>query len=160
QHYADMFGWKEMAATVNEVYQRLSPEEKKDCSIFAQNYGEAAAIDFFGRKYGMPHAISGHNTYWLWGPGNATGKTMIVLGGEEKEERKRVFFCVGRMKKIKVFFIILKKTQKSKKKTPPFLKNPIYYFFSPPKKNPQKKKPPQNPATISSFLHMITKLYI
>jgi len=90
QHYADMFGWKEMADSVNEVYQKLSPEEKKDCGIYAQNYGEAAAIDFFGRKYGMPHAISGHNTYWLWGPGSATGKTVIVLGGDE-EDLKRVY---------------------------------------------------------------------
>ncbi len=79
QGYADMFGWPEMVATVASVYDELSPQEKAQCAIFAQNYGEAAAIDFFGRKYGLPHALSGHNNYFLWGPGKYTGDLMIVL---------------------------------------------------------------------------------
>lgn len=88
QHYADMFGWKEMADSVAHVYQRLTPEEQSQCAIYADNYGEAAAIDFFGPKYGLPHAISGHNSYWLWGPGNTTGKIMIIIGGELQEHQQ------------------------------------------------------------------------
>ena len=83
-----MFGWKEMADTVASVYQRLTPEEQSRCGIYADNYGEAAAIDFFGRKYGLPHAISGHNSYWFWGPGNTTGEVMIVIGGELQEHQQ------------------------------------------------------------------------
>jgi len=82
-----MFGWKEMADTVAAVYQRLSPEEKSRCGIFAENYGEAAAIDFFGRKYGLPPAISGHNSYWMWGPGKTTGEVMIIVGGELEDHQ-------------------------------------------------------------------------
>jgi hypothetical protein len=90
QGYADMFGWPEMVATVAEVYNKLSLAEKTQCGIFGQNYGEAGAIDFFGPKYGLPHAISGHNNYFLWGPGNLSGEVMIVLG-DERENLEKYF---------------------------------------------------------------------
>jgi hypothetical protein len=84
QHYADMFGWEKMAAAVTDAYNTLSPEEKTKCAIICGNYGEAGAIDFFGRKYNLPKAISGHNNYWLWGPRDATGEVVICLGGSKE----------------------------------------------------------------------------
>ena len=80
QYYADMFGWDEMVATVASVYRRLPAAEQSQCAIFAQNYGEAGAIDFFGPRYGLPKAISGHQSYFLWGPRAYTGDVMIVIG--------------------------------------------------------------------------------
>jgi len=47
QFYADRFGWKEMTQKVADVYNTLSPEEKKNAVIFTQNYGEEGAIDYF-----------------------------------------------------------------------------------------------------------------
>jgi hypothetical protein len=85
QQYADMFGWENMVATVAKVYNSLSPEEKQKCVIGASNYGEAGAIDFFGKKYGLPHAISSHNSYWIWGPGEKPGEVLIVVGGDPKD---------------------------------------------------------------------------
>jgi hypothetical protein len=41
----------------------------------------SGAIDFYGGKYHLPKAISGHNSYWLWGPRGATGEVVIRLGG-------------------------------------------------------------------------------
>jgi 4-amino-4-deoxy-L-arabinose transferase-like glycosyltransferase len=79
QHYADQFGWEEIVAKVNEAYQKLSPEERAGCAIFAQDYGQAGAIDFLGRRYGLPPALSGHQTYYLWGPRGYSGNCMIVL---------------------------------------------------------------------------------
>ncbi len=87
QQYADMLGWPELATTVAEVYRKIPPETRAGCAIFAQNYGEAGAIDFFGRRLGLPRAISGHNNYWIWGPGGATGDCVIVIGGEIETER-------------------------------------------------------------------------
>jgi hypothetical protein len=81
QFYADMFGWEKMAAAVANAYNMLSPDEKMKCAIICNNYGEAGAIDFFGRKYNLPKTISGHNNYWLWGPHDATGAVVIRLGG-------------------------------------------------------------------------------
>ena len=81
QHFADMFGWENMVQTVAGAYTTLTPEEKAKCAILCNNYGEAGAIDFFGRKFGLPGAICGHNNYWLWGPGHSTGDVVIRLGG-------------------------------------------------------------------------------
>src|SRR5712692_3706091 len=79
QHFADQFGWEEIVAKVNQAYTKLSPEERTGCGIFAQDYGQAGAIDFFGRRYGLPPALSGHQTYFLWGPRGYSGNCMIVL---------------------------------------------------------------------------------
>jgi hypothetical protein len=79
QHYADQFGWEEMVATVNQAYTQLSPQERLSCGIFAQDYGQAGAIDFLGRRYGLPPALSGHQTYFLWGPRGYSGNCLIVL---------------------------------------------------------------------------------
>ena len=81
QQYADMFGWREMAATVAQVWEGLPAADRERCVIFAQNYGEAGAIDLFGRRLGLPGAISGHNSYWSWGPGERSGEVAIVIGG-------------------------------------------------------------------------------
>ncbi len=79
QHFADQFGWEEIVAEVKQAYMKLSPEERAGCGIFAQDYGQAGAIDFFGRRYGLPPALSGHQTYFLWGPRGYSGNCLIVL---------------------------------------------------------------------------------
>jgi hypothetical protein len=95
QHFADMFGWPELVNRVAAVYDALGPDERARCIIVCGNYGEAGAIDFFGRRHGLPPAISGHNNYWLWGPRNATGSVAIVVGGG-KEALERVYASVVR----------------------------------------------------------------
>ena len=81
QYYADMFGWPEMAETVGKAYQALPLEEKARAVFFAWNYGDAAAVDFFGARFGLPPAISGHENYFLWGPRGHNGSVVLVLGG-------------------------------------------------------------------------------
>lgn len=51
-------------------------------AIVASNYGEAAAIDFFGRPYGLPPVLSGHNQYYLWGPRGYAGNVIIDVNGD------------------------------------------------------------------------------
>ncbi len=80
QHFADMFGWEELVATVARVYKILSPEEQSKCMIYVHNYGEAGAIDFFGPKYGLPKATCSHNSYWFWGPPEWNGDVAIIFG--------------------------------------------------------------------------------
>jgi hypothetical protein len=81
QWYSDQFGWEEIVAETAVAWNRLTPEERQDenCGIFAQDYGQAGAIDFLGRKYGLPRSLSGHQTWWLWGPRGYSGNCMIVL---------------------------------------------------------------------------------
>jgi 4-amino-4-deoxy-L-arabinose transferase-like glycosyltransferase len=90
QHFADQFGWEELVAKVNESYAKLSPQERANCGIFAQNYGQAGAIDFLGRRYGLPPALSGHQTYFLWGPRGYSGNCLIVV--DDSRERLEGLF--------------------------------------------------------------------
>ena len=88
QHFADMFGGEELVAVVAGVYRTLTPQERDRCAIAGIAYPQAGAIDFFGPKYGLPKAISAHNNYWIWGPGDYTGEVMIVVGWKEEDLRK------------------------------------------------------------------------
>jgi hypothetical protein len=98
QYFADEFGWEDMTRAVAEVYNNLSLDERAQTAIFANSYGQAGAIDFFGAKYGLPKAISNHQNYWLWGPRNYTGAIVIVLGsdGEGDREHFKTVEAVGR----------------------------------------------------------------
>jgi len=82
QDWADMHGWPELAAVVGKVYESLPPADRAQAAIVAQNYGEAAAIDFFGKPYGLPPVISGHNQYYLWGTHGASGNVIIDVAGD------------------------------------------------------------------------------
>jgi Dolichyl-phosphate-mannose-protein mannosyltransferase len=92
QWYADQFGWNEIVAETAVAWNELTPEERQDetCGLFAQDYGQAGAIDFLGRKYGLPRALSGHQTWFLWGPRGYSGNCMIVLD-DSRENLERLW---------------------------------------------------------------------
>lgn len=88
QIYGDQFGWQEMVEKVAGVYNSLPPDEREKAGIYASNYGEAGAIDFFGAKYNLPKALSGHQSYFLWGHRGYMGEILIVLGGKKEDAEK------------------------------------------------------------------------
>ena len=81
QFYADRFGWHEMVDKVARIYNSLPPQERAVAGIYTDNYGEASAINVLGQKDELPAAISTHQSYWIWGPGNYSGQVMIVISG-------------------------------------------------------------------------------
>ncbi|HEX4002836.1 MAG TPA: glycosyltransferase family 39 protein [Candidatus Acidoferrales bacterium] len=85
QLYADMFGWENIADGIAQVYRDLPAADRAGCAILAGNYGEAGAIDYYGRALGLPRAISGHNSYFYWGPRAYTGSCVIVFGERSAE---------------------------------------------------------------------------
>ncbi len=90
--FADRFGWENQVKTAAGVYHSLTPEEKSRCKIFTGNYGEAAAVDFFGPDYDLPPALCGHLTYHFWGPGEPGIDMLIVYGiGIKKDGLLEVF---------------------------------------------------------------------
>ena len=99
QLFADQFGWPEMTATVASVYQSLPADVQPRTAIFAQSYGQAGAIDFYGPHLGLPAAISGHQSFYLWGPRGYTGESMIVLG-DRRERLEKIFTSVLWMAKV------------------------------------------------------------
>jgi len=90
QLYADMLGWPDLAESVARVYHALPAQEQAGCAIIAGNYGEAGAIDYYGPALGLPRAISGHNSYYDWGPRNYSGSCAILVG--ERTEKYKEYF--------------------------------------------------------------------
>jgi hypothetical protein len=88
QYFADEFGWREMAEETARVYKLLSPKDQARTAIFANNYGEAGAIDFFGPRLGLSKSICSHQSYWVWGPRDYDGSVVIVLGSDGTGDRE------------------------------------------------------------------------
>ena len=88
QLFADMFGWQEQVHVVAGVFHALPKSERTQTVVLAYNYGEASAIDYFGPKLGLSPAISGHNQYGLWGPGQMTGQVAVAIGFSERQLRQ------------------------------------------------------------------------
>ena len=76
--FADMYGWPELVQQVTSVYAGLPSSERTSAMILAGNYGEAGALDLYGR--GLPPVVSAHLTYYYWAPAHMSPSTVIVLG--------------------------------------------------------------------------------
>jgi hypothetical protein len=50
-------------------------------------------MEYFGPELGLPPAVSAHNSYWLWGPGECTGELLIVIG-DRRERLEELFESV------------------------------------------------------------------
>jgi hypothetical protein len=88
QYFADEFGWENMARETARIYNSLPAEERTRTAIFANSYGQAGAIDFFGPRLGLPKSICNHQSYWLWGPHDYDGSIVIVLGSDGTGDRE------------------------------------------------------------------------
>ncbi|MBC5811447.1 MAG: glycosyltransferase family 39 protein [Candidatus Eremiobacteraeota bacterium] len=80
QHFADMLGWHSVVDALALAYGALPPAERGGAAILTRDYGQAAAVDFFGPDAGLPRAISGHNEYFLLGPRGYSGDVVLALG--------------------------------------------------------------------------------
>ena len=99
QLFGDMFGWPEQVQALSRAFHSLPPDEQSRAALLAYNYGEAGAIDYLGKHYGLPNAISGHNQYGYWGPRAATGELAIAIGFP-KSRLDRSFAYVQRFETI------------------------------------------------------------
>ena len=88
QDFADMLYWEDKVAALSRVYHQL-PEATRDSTvIFAGNYGQAGAIDFYRRKFGLPSAVSAAGSYWFFGPGGKPGQVLLTLGVDPERLRQ------------------------------------------------------------------------
>lgn len=83
QVLSDEFGWRDLAGTVERVYAALPADKRAKAAIWASNYGEASAIDVFGR--GLPPALSGNNQFYLWGTHGFDGAVVLAVNGDPAE---------------------------------------------------------------------------
>ncbi len=76
----EMVGWQDLTRQVADLYASLPADEKPRTAILAGNYGEAGALDLYGKEYGLPRVITGANSYWYRGYGEPEPETVIVVG--------------------------------------------------------------------------------
>ena len=76
QTFADEMNWRTLAQDVATAVRSLPLEDQQRVVILGRNYGESAALDFFGRALDLPKVIGRHNQYWYWGP-RGDGALMI-----------------------------------------------------------------------------------
>lgn len=77
QLFADQLGWHDFTAEVEAAWNRIPAAERAATGIKVDNYGEAAALDLYGR--GLPPALSGHNQYFLWGLRGQHPANLLVI---------------------------------------------------------------------------------
>jgi 4-amino-4-deoxy-L-arabinose transferase-like glycosyltransferase len=88
---ADQIGWPEYVQEIRDVYAGLSPDDQRKAVLFTGNYGEAGALDRYGRPLGLPGVYSGHNELWNYGP-PPDDKTVAIVVTEAEPARVRALF--------------------------------------------------------------------
>jgi hypothetical protein len=91
QLLADRTGWEDFVAQVARIYEQLPPAEKASTLIYAPSYGQAAAVDVLGRQYGLPRAISGHNTYFHWSQREGVNSDVLIAVGARRDDLEGIF---------------------------------------------------------------------
>lgn len=91
QDFADMLGWKELAAEVDKAYAAIT---EGHTLILCDNYGQAGAINYYS-KLGL-RAVSFHGDYINWFELNIPYTNLIrIKEGKERDEemeRTRPYF--------------------------------------------------------------------
>lgn len=90
QDFADMLGWKELAAKVDSAYALV--DDQKNLLVYAGNYGQAGAINYYSKNPKMA-AVSINADYIDWFPKVIEYKNVIRIkeAGEDFEAEKVYF---------------------------------------------------------------------
>ncbi|MBX7260009.1 MAG: glycosyltransferase family 39 protein [Candidatus Hydrogenedentes bacterium] len=76
-------GRNEQIQAFHTIYESLDEQERGECTVLSGEYGVASEVNVLGRSMGLPLAISGNNSYYLWGPQGASGACVIAFGFDE-----------------------------------------------------------------------------
>jgi hypothetical protein len=73
----ETYGWPQVAREVADATAR-HPDA---VAVYVSNYGEAGALDTYGRSYGLARpVVAGQNAYRVWGPPRGTPSEVIAVG--------------------------------------------------------------------------------
>jgi 4-amino-4-deoxy-L-arabinose transferase-like glycosyltransferase len=81
---ADGIGWPQLTADVAAQDAALTRAGQPPTAIFTGAFAQAGALDVYGAPYHLPPVISGHNTFWLWGPGDAPDTTVLYVDAADQ----------------------------------------------------------------------------
>lgn len=85
QDFSDMLGWKEMAEKMAAAYNALDSNEKKHTVLFCDNYGQAGAVNLYGKKYHLPEAYSDNASFLYWLPDTSRVVNVVLLTDDQQE---------------------------------------------------------------------------
>jgi hypothetical protein len=92
--FREEVGWQELAESVAGVFASLPAEERARTGILTGNYGEGGALNLYGPQYGLPHAMSGTNSFWYRGYDQRLPQTVVLVGFELNEGQELFESCV------------------------------------------------------------------
>ena len=87
QDFADMLGWEEQSRAAARALAALAPDERREAVLIGDNYGEAAALEFYADRHGFAdiRVVSAAGSFWFWGPGDKPGRVVVSLGDEPED---------------------------------------------------------------------------
>ncbi len=88
QDYADMLGWRQKAEAVASMLFVAEPRlarQRAGAVLYGRNYGQAGALDLYGRELGLPPVVSLAGSWYYFGPGDMPGDPVVLLGVEPEE---------------------------------------------------------------------------
>ena len=77
QDMADMTGWHELGLKVIDLYLSLDENNRRDCDIFCDHYGQAGAVMFYEKEIQIPQPISFNDNFPIWAPDSLSKGLMI-----------------------------------------------------------------------------------
>lgn len=84
QDFADMLGWREMAALTLKAYEGVPDADKSKTIVICDNYGQAGALNYYNRGK-MPAVVSFNADYVFWFPRLDTVRCIIIVGDPPDE---------------------------------------------------------------------------
>ena len=78
--FREEIGWPELVEKLAQIRDSLGAQGHSRFGILAGNYGEAGAINLYGKEYGLPEPICGTNSFWARRYRDPPPETLIVIG--------------------------------------------------------------------------------
>jgi hypothetical protein len=78
--FREEIGWPELVEKLAQIRDSLGAQGHSRFGILAGNYGEAGAINLYGKEYGLPEPICGTNSFWARRYSDPPPETLIVIG--------------------------------------------------------------------------------
>jgi Dolichyl-phosphate-mannose-protein mannosyltransferase len=91
QDFADMMGWREMTEKAAAVYNSLPEDERKKTIVYCRGYFSAGALNYYGKKFGLPEVYSDNASFLFWMPDKYNIKNLLLVGHHIPGKDDKVF---------------------------------------------------------------------
>lgn len=91
-HFANRFGWAELAEQAAGIYFLQNRTSQSKSVIWCATREQAIAIEALGAAYGLPRPLTEDSAYQFWRPADMDGETTIAVGVERA--RLETFFSL------------------------------------------------------------------